>query len=209
MGGIINPDICVFTSEHAAPDTLQSTWRGGSRAAASASTCGGWIDGHGRGTLHQLSRGFNQHAYIALLLDELLSAVRGMRQTSVLFQQDHSPVLMARLVRSMLEEEDDLEVVPWLVREPDMNSIENVWGRMTDILAPKLRDRQVREDELWEAIQAAWEEVTPTYCRTLAESVPRRLQAVVDAAGDWSPYKATHSPPWKPITYAFVVRPLH
>lgn len=148
----------------------------------------GWVDGHGRGTLHRLPPRFNSACYLQLLQDEFLPAVRRLRQTPVRFQQDFSPVHQARIVREWLQEEEELQLVPWVARAPDLSPIENVWGRMTDHLTPHLRDRRITSDELWELVKQAWESVTPQYCRALAESVPSRLRETVAAGGQWSGY---------------------
>lgn len=137
--------------------------------------------------MHRLGPRFNQHAYMELL-QEVLPQLRLVRPLPIRFQQDNSPVHTARAVRSMLQEEEDVQLVPWVARGPDISPIENLWGRMTDLLTPQLRDRRINADQLWLAVQQAWEKLTPEYCRSLAESVPRRLQAVVEAEGDWSGY---------------------
>ena len=95
---------------------------------------------------------------------------------------------MARRVRAMLDGEDDVQLVPWMPRGADVSPIENVWGRMVDILTPRLRNRRTTADELWEAVQDAWAQLTADYCRRLVNSVPRRLQAVIDSEGGWTGY---------------------
>ena len=136
----------------------------------------GWVDGHGRGTLHRLPPRFNSRNYLQLLQDEFLPAVRRLRGTPVQFQQDFSPVHQARIVREWLEEAEDLQLVPWVARAPNLSPIENVWGRMTDHLTPHLRDRRVSADQLWALAQEAWEAISPDYCRQLADSVATRLK---------------------------------
>ena len=59
---------------------------------------------------------------------------------------------------------------------------------LVDILSPVLRSRRIPADELWEAVQDAWTQLTADYCRRLVDSVPRRLQADIDAQGDWTGY---------------------
>ena len=149
----------------------------------------GWLDGHGRGTLHRIGGRFNSAAYKALLEDGFLPAVRQMRQTPVTMMQDNSPIHTSRVMQRFFAEEADITLLPWAARAPDMNPIENALGYMTGELTPRLRDRRVTADELWDEIQRCWERiVTPAYCRRLAESVPRRLTEVVDAGGHWAGY---------------------
>ena len=146
------------------------------------------MDGDGRGTLHRLPPRFNSRNYLQLLQEEFLPAIRRLRQTPVLFQQDFSPVHQARIVREWLEEVEELELVPWVARAPDLSPIENLWGHMTNHLTPYLRDRRITADQLWELVQEAWAAIGPEYCRTLADSVPSRLRETLTAGGQWSGY---------------------
>ena len=149
----------------------------------------GWIDGNGRGTLHRIGGRFNAAAYLTLIRDSFLPAIRHMRDPPILMMQDNSPVHTARIVREFFAAEADVTLLPWVARGPDMNPIENVWGFLTSELTPRLRDRRVTAEELWLEIQQCWERVvTPAYCRRLAESVPRRMREVVDNGGQWSGY---------------------
>ena len=141
------------------------------------------MDGEGRGSVQRLGPRFSQEAYMTLLREQFLHGVRQDCQPQFRLQQDHSPVDMARRVRSMLEAEDDVELVPWVPRGADVSPIENVWGRMVDILTPVLRSSRISADELWEAVQDAWTRLTADYGRRLVDSVTRRLQAVTDTDG--------------------------
>ena len=149
----------------------------------------GWIDGHGRGTLHRIGGRFTAAAYQQLLRDEFLPSLRRMRATPVLMMQDNSRVHTARSTARFFADEADIDLLPWVARGPDMNPIENVWGYMTSELTPRLRDRRITADQLWEEIQQCWARiVTPRYCRRLAESVPSRMREVVDNGGHWAGY---------------------
>ena len=139
----------------------------------------GWIDGHGKGTLHRIGGRFTAAAYLQLIRDEFLPAIRQTRATPVRMMQDNSPVHTAHLMRRFFQDEEDIVLVPWVARGPDMNPIENVWGYMTSELTPRLRDRRITADELWEEIRQCWERiVTPAYCPP-----PGRLGSKPDAGG--------------------------
>ena len=149
----------------------------------------GWLDGHGRGTLHRIGGRFNSAAYQELLEDGFLPAVRQMRHTPVLRMQDNSPIHTSRAMQRFFAEEAYITLPLWAARAPDMNPIENIWGYMTTELTPRLRDRRVTADELCDEVQRCWERImTPAYCRRLAESVHRRMTEVVAAGGQWAGY---------------------
>ncbi len=69
----------------------------------------------------------------------------------------------------------------WLGNSPDLNPIENLWNIMKDGLkskdigsAPKL---QAELKKLWVALDQAM-------LRNLSDSMPRRLQMVINAKGE-------------------------
>jgi hypothetical protein len=42
--------------------------------------------------------------------------------------------------------------------------------------------------ELWDRIEECWASMTPSECRKLYESMPKRIQAVLEAKGRWTDY---------------------
>ncbi len=74
--------------------------------------------------------------------------------------------------------------VDWPVNSPDLNPIENLWG----IVKRKMRDsRPNNVDDLKAVIKATWASITPEQCHRLIDSMPRRIDAVIDAK--WGPTK--------------------
>lgn len=78
---------------------------------------------------------------------------------------------------------NNINILPWPAKSPDLNPIENVWG----FVVKKMNQRDFRpanREQLWEAIQTAWEELENGYdMRHLIMSMPRRLESVVAANG--------------------------
>ena len=56
----------------------------------------------------------------------------------------------------MLNAEEDVELVPWMPSGADVSPIENMSGRVVDILTPRPRDRRTTAEELWLTMQDAW-----------------------------------------------------
>jgi transposase len=52
---------------------------------------------------------------------------------SFIYQQDNCPVHTANIVRNWFEN-NNVETLPWIANSPDINPIENVWGKITKIL---------------------------------------------------------------------------
>ena len=73
-----------------------------------------------------------------------------------------------------------LEPEPWYSQSPDLNPIENLWS----YLDWTLRDRKCGNlDELWQALQEALKSLPVDYLTKLVDSMPSRLQAVINADG--------------------------
>jgi transposase len=70
---------------------------------------------------------------------------------------------------------------------PDLNPIENLWH----ILRNNIRKRKVQprnEEALTVALQEEWEKLDMELVNRLCLSMPRRLQAVIDAQGGITKY---------------------
>ena len=73
----------------------------------------------------------------------------------------------------------------WPGNSPDLNPIENCWNWMKD----QLQEKKVTSVKNLIEIKRLWCLATPQdYLRTLSDSMPRRLQAVIDAGGEMTKY---------------------
>ena len=68
----------------------------------------------------------------------------------------------------------------WPAQSPDMNIIEHVWGRMKEE-AWKTKPKNL--DELWEACKTAFFAIPDDFINKLYESLPNRMDAVLQAHG--------------------------
>ncbi len=69
-------------------------------------------------------------------------------------------------------------VLDWPENIPDLNPIRNIWG----IVKRKMRDtRPNNADNLKAAIKATWASITPEQCHRLITSMPRRIDAIINA----------------------------
>ena len=74
----------------------------------------------------------------------------------------------------------------WPGNSPDLNSFENLWT----VLKNKVSEKQpASAKELVDAIKAVWvHELSAEYCRSLVESMPKRLEAIIKAKGGPTKY---------------------
>lgn len=68
---------------------------------------------------------------------------------------------------------------------PDLNPIEHLWA----MVKQKLRGRRLQnKDELWRAVQQAWDEIPLDKLISLVNSMPSRINAVIRSKGYHTKY---------------------
>ncbi|KAA8493093.1 Transposable element Tc3 transposase [Porphyridium purpureum] len=125
--------------------------------------------------------GLNAVKYQQVLLEALLPFGLEMYDFNFTFQQDNAPAHTANSTKAWLDALG-VTVLPWPARSPDLNPIENIWGVLSRVVYRKGR-QFARVAELKAAVLAAWATEAQKYVVPLLESMPRRLQAVLDARG--------------------------
>lgn len=98
------------------------------------------------------------------------------------FQQDNDPKHKATSTIEWMRQEKIKILEDWPAQSPDLNPIEHVWHH----LKLKLSEYSTRAKgvhELWERIDVEWNSFTQEQCRRYIDSMPDRIQAVLDAKG--------------------------
>ena len=107
------------------------------------------------------------------------------------YQQDHSRIHDSNLVQNWFQTRNDVELIDWPPLSCDMNPIENMWAIVTKEMKESWPNPPpaTRED-LIECVSQAWDDVCsePRYVRRLINSMPTRMQKVVEADGFWTKY---------------------
>lgn len=141
----------------------------------------------GVGTLQVIPTTMTKEVYIDILEKNLKVSARKLKLPgSFEFQQDNDPKHTAKVVKEWFRA-SNVKVMDWPAQSPDLNPIENLW----DELDRRIRLRESRPKnckELEAALHEEWNKITPEVCAKLVESMPRRIQAVLDNKGGHTRY---------------------
>lgn len=168
------------------PDYVRSVKRSG------RITCGVWgfITAGGIGELCEISSHMDSEEYTHVLEDTLLPSLQslfGESRSEFLFMQDNAGIHTSKYTKQWFSSHPEIELLKWPALSPDLNPIENLWGKMT--YKWKINGLINREVILSEA-QKRWDSLIGDtgYIDALYGSMPRRLQAVIDNNGNWCKY---------------------
>ncbi len=107
----------------------------------------------------------------------LLSADKLYGDADFIFQKDLAPAHTAKGTKSWFNDHG-VTVLDWPANSPVLKPIEHLWG----VVKRKMRDtRPNNADDLKAAIYATWASITPEQCHMLIASMPRRIDAVINA----------------------------
>ncbi|GBN61374.1 hypothetical protein AVEN_31158-1 [Araneus ventricosus] len=127
--------------------------------------------------------------YVSILADQVHPIVQTLFPNGDgVFQDDKTPVHTAHIVHDwFFGHEDELRHLPWPPQSPDLNIIEPLWSTL---------ERKVRKvypppsllSELTTVLQEEWHKIPLENIQKLHLSIPKRLQAVLNANGFPTPY---------------------
>lgn len=151
----------------------------------------GCVTSKGMGRLIRIDGKMDGPAYVEILKEGLLGTLKDHRMKCTgkygyIFQQDNDPKHTSRVASEFLAKKK-IKKLPWPPSSPDMSIIEHVWDQI---------DRRVRardhlptnKEQLWEALQEEWVNFPMESLRTLYESMPHRIEALLKAKGQATKY---------------------
>lgn len=144
----------------------------------------GCVSYNGLGDLVPITGSMNQNQYLITLNENAFPSGDRLIGESFILQQDNAPCHKARMITNFLNNVG-VTTLDWPPQSPDLNIIENVWSllkRKRTVSLNKTREETISE------ISFLWKEVSPEILQNLVDSVPRRLQKVIEAKGGYSFY---------------------
>ena len=146
---------------------------------------------HGVGDVFRIEGRFNTEKYLELLQNSFLPSLRARNHPfppgPIIFVQDRCPVHTARLVQDWFARQDQLKLLEWPSRGCDCNPIEHLWATIANSWN---QEGERNPDELLDHINREWEALRarPQLANNLVQSMPRRLQEVIEKEGGWTRY---------------------
>lgn len=200
----INWDFVIFSDEKtfkSCNDRAKSLWRPKNQrynplyiqetTYSGRITCGVWgfITRGGVGELSKISAHMNSQEYTAILDEVFLPSINSMygdSATEFQFQQDNARMHTSYHTRAWFESHPEVICLEWPVKSPDLNLIENVWAKMVWGWPDGGFSNR---DEIFYEAEERWNSLRGTeYMANLYESIPKRLDEVINNGGNWCRY---------------------
>lgn len=139
----------------------------------------------GVGPIYWIKEIMDQHIYVDEILEKvMLPYAENNMPLRWVFMQDNDPKHTSRKARTFFEKKN-VHLLKWPAQSPDLNPIENLWKDLKIAVASK---RTSSKEDLWKAIQEAWNAIPVERCRKLIDSLPRRCDAVIKNKGHSTKY---------------------
>jgi transposase len=137
----------------------------------------------GVGPLVLVEQTINSEAYVNVLANNFIPWIRNGQG---ILQQDGAPCHTAQYTTWWLETHS-IQVLDWVSQSPDLNPIENLWDHL-DRQIRKRKPLPVSKQELINAAQEEWANISVETVRHLILSLPRRVKEIITAKGRHSKY---------------------
>lgn len=147
----------------------------------------GCITYNGVGTLTSVEGNMNSNVYIDTLNNNLWPVVaKNFGNGGWIFQEDNAPCHVSRVCNDW-KTQNNIPVLPWPAQSPDINVIENVWRVLKIRIKRRLHDIKNKAD-LERIVHEIWSSLPLHYIRSLYQSLPKRIRAVLKAKGHITKY---------------------
>lgn len=129
--------------------------------------------------LHMFSENMTGELYKTILTSTIIPAAQRLLGKGWELAQDNDPKHTSKIVRAHLSA-SGVRVLNWPSRSPDLNPIENLWSIVN---AKLMENPPTFLAQLKRKLKKAWQEIDRKLVKKLIDSMPHRLQAVIQAKG--------------------------
>lgn len=145
----------------------------------------GCMAASGVGKLVFIDGRVDQYVYKDILQKNLIVSARQLKiKSDFVFQHDNDPKHTAHSVKNQLSK-NVRNFLEWPAQSPDLNPIEHLW----DHLDKKIRYHTISNiNQLKSVIENEWNQISSDVTSNLVNSMPKRLQAVLQAKGYTTKY---------------------
>lgn len=149
----------------------------------------GCVGAFGTGRIGRIHGTMDRFVYMDLLERHLLGTLRDhhLGVGDFTFQQDNDTKHTAKDTKAWLAAHHFI-VLQWPSNSPDLNPIENVWA----LLKARLRNQYSHPprtlDDQWDRVQEQWALISREDVLKVIDSMPDRIQAVLEARGNLTRY---------------------
>lgn len=139
----------------------------------------------GNSKLFRVPSYWNSPTYVNFLKKKAIPDLRRISGPDFIFEHDGDGAHRGREVKEYLAEADFQVLEDLPARSPDVPPIEEEWK----LLGDGVRNRRFKTlDGLWNAMRAAWEDISPEIIESLVNSVPNRLREILRKHGGVTKY---------------------
>lgn len=139
----------------------------------------GCFGGAGLGKLVAVDGVINSDKYIEVMEEAMLPSREQLYAGYCVYMQDNAPVHKSRKTMQWLRD-NDVVLMDWPARSPDLNPIENLWSVLDQQLA---RNPPRGMEDLKAKLVDFWQAISPETIKNLVESMPKRVNACLKAKG--------------------------
>ncbi|KAK5860518.1 hypothetical protein PBY51_021987 [Eleginops maclovinus] len=120
------------------------------------------------------------HLYCDILKRSMIPSLQKLgRSRRAVFQHDTDPKHTSKRTTALLKRLR-VKVMDWPSMSPDLNPVEHLWG----LLRRRVEEHKVSDiHQLCDVVMEEWKRVPVATCEALLNSVPRRVQAVLENNG--------------------------
>ncbi len=128
----------------------------------------------------------NSEVYCDIIGDNLIAIGPLIAESPWILQQDNATIHVSAVTKEWFRV-NNVEVLEWPPRSPDLNPIEDLWGWLVRKVYQNGRQYSDKES-LKAGIREAWDQIPQEYLKALIDSIPDRLKQVIQGNGGMTKY---------------------